>query len=120
PELAQWQKDFKDDLVVIGVSDEKPEVVSEFVKHSTVGYAIATDTKAAMKDSLRVRGIPHVLVISSDGIVRWQGLTKGETDQLTTEKLKQIIDADKAARAKKSGSGTSDAHPDKSSGSTKK
>jgi cytochrome c biogenesis protein CcmG/thiol:disulfide interchange protein DsbE len=103
PELAQWQKEFKNDLVVICVSDEPAATVENFVKHTTIGYAIATDTKAAMKNTLRVKGIPHVLVISSDGIVRWQGLTKGETDQLTTEKLKQIIDADKAARAAKKG-----------------
>jgi len=101
PELAQWQKEFKDDLVVIGVSDEKPETVENFVKHTTIGYAIATDTGKSMYNAAKPRGIPHVLVISSDGIVRWQGLTKGDTDQLTTEKLKQIIDADKAARAAK-------------------
>jgi cytochrome c biogenesis protein CcmG/thiol:disulfide interchange protein DsbE len=103
PELAEWQKEFKDDLVVIGVSDEKADVVENFVKHTTIGYAIATDTQRSMMNAAKPRGIPHVLVISSDGIVRWQGLTKGATDQLTTEKLKQIIDADKAARAAKKG-----------------
>jgi thiol-disulfide isomerase/thioredoxin len=111
PELAQWQREFKDDLVVIGVSDEKAETVEDFVKHTTIGYAIATDPKRSMMNAARPKGIPHVLVISSDGIVRWQGLTSGApgskpgevVDPLTTEKLKQIIDTDKASRAAKKG-----------------
>jgi thiol-disulfide isomerase/thioredoxin len=121
PELSDWQKQFKDDLVVIGVSDEKADVVSEFVKHTSIGYAIAVDTKATMENVLKVKGIPHVMVISSDGIVRWQGNTKGEPDTLTTEKLKQIIDADKAARAKKGATDKStDPKADKSKTTTTK
>jgi thiol-disulfide isomerase/thioredoxin len=123
PELAQWQKEFKDDLVVIGVSDEKPDVVEKFVKQSTIGYAIATDPQGTMMKAVKPRGIPHVLVISSDGIVRWQGVTKAEIDPLTTEKLKQIIEVDKAARARKSGDSApaaTDKQADKTTAPSKK
>ncbi len=104
PELSQWQKTYKDDLVVIGVSDEDADKLDTFIKSNNVDYAIATDTKAKMKKFLNVSGIPHVLVISSDGIVRWQGFPLAEKDPLTEDKLKQIIDTDKAARAKKEAS----------------
>jgi thiol-disulfide isomerase/thioredoxin len=100
PELVQWQKKYKDDLVVIGISDEEPAKLESFMKANGVDYAIATDTKKKMSKELDVQGIPHVLVISSDGIVRWQGFPLADQDQLTEEKLKQIIEADKAARAK--------------------
>jgi thiol-disulfide isomerase/thioredoxin len=100
PELVQWQKKYKDDLVVIGISDEDPAKLEAFMKANGMDYAVATDTKKKMSKELDVQGIPHVLVISSDGIVRWQGFPQADQDQLTEEKLKQIINADKAARAK--------------------
>jgi thiol-disulfide isomerase/thioredoxin len=100
PELSQWQKTYKDDLVVIGVSDEEPATLEAFIKAKNVDYAIATDTKQKMNKFLGISGIPHVLLISSDGIVRWQGFPLAKTDPLTEDKLKQVIDTDKAARAK--------------------
>ncbi len=103
PELAAWQKTFKDDLVVIGISDEEADVVSDFVLKNKVSYAVGVDTKGSMKKAVGVKGIPHVLVISSDGIVRWQGFPYEQSDVLTEATLKQIIDADKAARAAKQG-----------------
>jgi thiol-disulfide isomerase/thioredoxin len=113
PELSQWQKTYKDDLVVIGVSDEEPATLEAFIKAQNVDYAIATDTKQKMYKVLGISGIPHVLVISSDGIVRWQGFPLAEKDPLTEDKLKQIIDTDKAARAKREASKeTKPAEPD--------
>ncbi len=100
PELSQWQKTYKDDLVVIGVSNEEPTKLVTFMTAENVDYAIATDTKQKMFKFLGISGIPHVLVISSDGIVRWQGFPLADQDPLTEDKLKQIIDTDKAARVK--------------------
>jgi thiol-disulfide isomerase/thioredoxin len=100
PELIAWQDKYKDDLVIIGVSGETPGEVQPFMKDQKVNYAMAIDTKQKMAKDVGVGGIPHVLVISSDGIVRWQGFPMGE-DPLTEEKLVQIIEADKSARAAK-------------------
>lgn len=99
PELGEWQSKFKDDLVVIGISDEKESKVREFFKKDGMKYAMAVDSKGVTKKFLGVKGIPHVLIIGTDNVVRWQGFPGGDEDTLTEEKLGQIIDADKARRA---------------------
>jgi thiol-disulfide isomerase/thioredoxin len=101
PELNEWQGKFKDDLVVIGISDEDPAKLAEFVKTTKMNYAMGTDPRKSMEGALGVMAIPHCLVISSDGVVRWQGFPGALKDPLTEAKLKQIIDADKEIRAKK-------------------
>lgn len=100
PELQDWHNRYKDDLVIIGISNEAPEAVLEFMKANKMSYSVCIDTKQTTSKSIGVEGIPHVLIISSDNVVRWQGFPYGE-ERLTEAKLKQIIDADKAARAAK-------------------
>ncbi len=96
PELEAWQAKYKDDLVVIGISDEQEAKVRDHFKVGGMKYALAVDENARMKKSIGVKGIPHVLVIGTDNVVRWQGFPGTEEDELTEAKLKQIIDADKA------------------------
>lgn len=99
PELNEWQKEFKDDLVVIGISDEPEAKVKPFMGKTEVEYSMAIDTrKEQVKGVIGVQGIPHVLVIDSKGVVRWQGFPQSEEDRLTTEVLRTIIAADKAQR----------------------
>jgi thiol-disulfide isomerase/thioredoxin len=101
PELERWQEKFKSDLVVIGVGGDTPKALDNFedLRGGKIKYALALDTKNTTYRAVGVEGIPHVLVISSDGIVRWQGFPLWQEEPLTEEKLKQIIDTDKAARA---------------------
>lgn len=95
PEMNTWAKKFQDDLVIVGVSDEKPEVIQEFAKGTPMNYTVTTDKSKSMSKSLGVAGIPHVIVLSKDGVVRYQGFPLQEEDKLTTEKLAQIIKANK-------------------------
>lgn len=122
PELNQWQKEFKDDLVIIGISDEPAPKVEQFMKSTTVEYAMAVDTrrKEMTKAALGVQGIPHVMVVDSTGIVRWQGFPQSGEDTLTTEVLKQIIAADKAQRAEKKDDKPGEGKDGKSGGETPK
>lgn len=110
PELNELSKKFKDDVVIIGVSDEDAAKVEGFMAKTKVEYPMAIDTKAQMKDALGVAGIPHVMVIDSTGIVRWQGFPQSDEEKLTEGVLKQIIDADKAQRAR-AGSPPAEAKP---------
>ncbi len=96
PELGEWQEKFKDDLVVIGISDEPVETVSGFMKDTKMAYNVAVDTQKRMSKILGVQGIPHVMIVTPDGIVRWQGFPGSTEDPLTTEKVAQIIAAWKA------------------------
>jgi thiol-disulfide isomerase/thioredoxin len=100
PELNDWQKEFKDDLVVIGVSDEPEDKVRGFMGKTKVDYAMAVDTRRneTTKGQLGVQGIPHVMVIDSTGVCRWQGFPQSNEETLTTDVLRQIIAADKKQR----------------------
>ena len=96
PELNGFKSKFGNDLVVIGISDEPADTVRTFMQTHQMDYSVATDPSAKMKSAIRVAGIPHVMVVSPDGIVRWQGLPGAKQDPLTEAKLSQIIAASKA------------------------
>ncbi len=74
PMLDETQKRLRADLTILGISDEPSATVRTFLasgqKHS---YAIGTDEKKTLKDSFAVNGIPHCVIISTDGVIRWQG-----------------------------------------------
>ncbi|MGN6369684.1 MAG: TlpA family protein disulfide reductase [Phycisphaerae bacterium] len=103
PELNALQKKFKDDLVVIGISKEDPEVVKEFMKKTEFDYAVGIDSKNVAATKIGVRGIPHVLIISTDGVVRWQGFPFSEEEKLTAEIVQKVIDADPGVAARRAG-----------------
>ena len=90
PELNDYQKMFKDDLIVIGLSDETEEKVKA-LEGATIEYFCAIDTKARVKKQLKVKGIPHCILIDPQGIVRWEGFPKLENYELTEDVIKDII-----------------------------
>jgi cytochrome c biogenesis protein CcmG/thiol:disulfide interchange protein DsbE len=63
------------------------------MKTHPMNYSVATDTSGALKAQLGVSGIPHVLVISPDHVVRYQGFPSSDQDPLTEETLSKIIKA---------------------------
>lgn len=91
PELNEFQKQFKDQLVVIGISNEMEEKVKA-MKDLVIEYTSAIDTKSVMKDVLEVKGIPHVILIDPQGIVRWEGFPLLEGHELTADVLKGLIE----------------------------
>ena len=72
PELNALHKKFGDKLVVIGLSDETEAAVKKMVQPK-MDYFVAIDTKGRMKKAVEVRGIPHVLILDPQGVVRWEG-----------------------------------------------
>lgn len=94
PEVNEYQKEFGDDLVVIGLSDEKADVVKAFAEKTKMDYALGVDPKGRTASKLGIKGIPHVMIVSSDGVVRWQGFPGSEKDPLTADIIKQIIERD--------------------------
>lgn len=96
PEVNEWHKKYGKDIVFIGLSDEPVDTVKTFMAKTPMDYYIATDSKKTMSKVLGVKGIPHVMIVSPDGIVRWQGFPGSEEDKLTEEILVQIIAASKA------------------------
>ncbi|MCE9559855.1 MAG: TlpA family protein disulfide reductase [Armatimonadetes bacterium] len=96
PEMNEWAKKFSKDIVFIGVSDEKEETVRGFMEKTKFEYHLALDSQKKMSKALGIEGIPHVIVISPDGIVRWQGFPLDDKDKLTADILDQIVKAGKS------------------------
>jgi cytochrome c biogenesis protein CcmG/thiol:disulfide interchange protein DsbE len=96
PELNALQKTFSKDLVVIGVSDEDPTTVRAFMRKNTMTYAQAIDPRKTMYSMLGISVIPHVLLIDSNGVVRWQGFPFDSADPLTEDVVRRVIELDAA------------------------
>jgi len=86
PHLRDLQKRHGDALVVVGVSDESPDVIEKFLERETDGttfdeitsqYRLATDPDESVKnDYMRAageRGIPTAFVVGKTGLIEWIG-----------------------------------------------
>ena len=90
PELNGYQKKFGDKLVVIGLTDQTEEAVRKLTDPK-IEYAIAIDTQARTKNAVGVTGIPHVLILDPQGIVRWEGFPFLEGHELNEKIVADII-----------------------------
>jgi len=72
PELNDFQKKFKDRLVIVGITDETAEQV-----HKTtlphIQYSIASDPDERMMRALEIQALPHSILIDPSGVVRYEG-----------------------------------------------
>ena len=97
PELNHLQEKFKTRLVVIGLGDETEEKVAA-MHAAKPAYALAFDPQDQTKHAVNVDGIPHVLLIDPEGIVRWEGFPLLEGHELTDGVVERVInDFDAAA-----------------------
>jgi cytochrome c biogenesis protein CcmG, thiol:disulfide interchange protein DsbE len=99
PELNEYKKKFGNDLAIIGISDETAREVRKFMKLTPIDYDVALAPDQEMYNAIGITGIPHCLVISADGVVRWQGFPSSDDDPLTEKKLSQIIQESKKQQA---------------------
>lgn len=95
PHMNQLADQFHDEVVFVGLSDEKEADFARGLgkyKLTMDGfrYSLALDTSRRMKDAIKSKAVPHVLVMSSDWVVRWQG----HPASLTPQTLAQIVQAD--------------------------
>lgn len=90
PELNNWAEKFKDQLIVMGLSDESVEKVQK-MKQPEIHYFSASDTQKRTKTELQIRGIPHVILIDPQGIVRWEGFPFLPGHELTDQVLEDIF-----------------------------
>jgi thiol-disulfide isomerase/thioredoxin len=78
PHLTALQKKFKD-VIIVGISDETPEVVRKFVTQmgEEMDYVVAVDDRRQTSESylgaFGVRGIPHAFVVDQQGRIVWRG-----------------------------------------------
>ncbi len=91
PELNTFQKEFQDNLIVIGISEESVSKVKQQV-NPKIEYYNAIDTRATLKSLFEVRGIPHCVLIDPNGIVRWEGWPQLKGFELTSQVIKDLIE----------------------------
>jgi len=107
PHLTEMQHKFKDQgVTIIGVSNEKADIVKPFVKNEKAGpmdYTVAVDPErkisAGYMAAFGVRGIPHAFIVGKDGNLAWHGHPMDGMDEV----LKAVIagEFDSAAYAQK-------------------
>jgi cytochrome c biogenesis protein CcmG/thiol:disulfide interchange protein DsbE len=81
PTLDAVQQRYPDEVLVMGVSGqaagsrypEDERSIRAFVEQHPVSYSHLHDAQQRLYRSLAVTAIPHVMVVSTDGVVRWQG-----------------------------------------------
>jgi thiol-disulfide isomerase/thioredoxin len=102
PHLDDLYKKYEKDVVVIGISDEKETDVKNFIKQAKHSYPQAIDQKATIKSALGVQGIPHVVVLSTDGVIRWQGNPHPQADQAgLDDTIAKLIEVDPGVKARR-------------------
>jgi thiol-disulfide isomerase/thioredoxin len=77
PLLNEIQKAFRDDLNLVAVSSEddaqkKPDV-EKYLRENVSELYQLWDQSGKLKKAAQVNGIPAAFVVSTDGVVRWQG-----------------------------------------------
>lgn len=85
PQLNELQAKFKDELVVVGLSDESEADIQRMTSPK-INYAVASDTAGRSLREVQVTGIPHAILIDPKGIVRFEGMP-----QYLTEKGLQVL-----------------------------
>ncbi len=101
PHLDDLYKKYSKNIVVIGISDEDDATVKKFIKAAKHSYPQAIDQAATVKTALGISGIPHVVVLSTDGVVRWQGNPHPSADlKSLQETVAKLIDVDPGVRAR--------------------
>lgn len=94
PELNGFHKQFGDRLVVIGITDETEEVVRK-MKTPVLEYFQAIDTQKRTSKAYGVSGIPHVVILDPEGIVRWEGYPLLDGHELTAKVIEGLLPAKK-------------------------
>ena len=90
PDLNEFSKKFKKDLVVIGMCGQKEEQVRA-MKEPVIEYYSAIDTKKVLHKALGITAVPHAILVDPEGIVRWEGYPLLKGHELTAEIIEEII-----------------------------
>jgi cytochrome c biogenesis protein CcmG/thiol:disulfide interchange protein DsbE len=88
--LNELHKAYGEDLIVIGISEETEEAVRR-MKKPAIDFYVAVDTQQRMKKQLKVRGIPHVIILEPEGYVVWEGFPLLKGYELTHQIVENIL-----------------------------
>ena len=89
PELNEIAKQFQDELVVVGITDETEEKLRAF--KIPVKYFSAIDSEERTKSAIGIWTRPHILLIDPAGMVCWQGFAFEPGSELTAQVIQERI-----------------------------
>lgn len=89
PHMNSLQDAFPEEVLVIGITNEPQDKVRAWLPGHGIRYTVGVDTRGRMIQVVQNRSIPHAIVYSPDGVIRWQG----HPNLLTEEDLGAIVDA---------------------------
>jgi cytochrome c biogenesis protein CcmG/thiol:disulfide interchange protein DsbE len=95
--LNAFHEKYKDELVVIGISDESEADVRK-LQDPQIQYYSAIDTQARTKKELGVFGIPHIILLEPDGYVVWEGFPLLKGHELTEDIVEHILSVGRRLR----------------------
>ena len=105
PILDELQQKHEGKLAVIAVGGQKrsnfPEdvnAIKKFLVKKPSKYSHVHDKDQTVYKSVKPRGIPHVVVLSTDGVVRWQGNPLDPSFRVIVD---AVVGVDPGARAAK-------------------
>jgi peroxiredoxin len=79
----------KDDLAILAISNERPDVVKKFVAQAKMNYTILLDPGVLPAPYSAVRGIPSSFFIDSEGKIKL-----GSTGLVSLNEIKAILEAE--------------------------
>ena len=85
--LGVLQKQFPEDLYIISITQETPEVVRKFLKKHETGLAIAIDYDKETFNKYGIRSLPNSILFSADGEILW----KGHPSNLSQQDIRNYI-----------------------------
>jgi thiol-disulfide isomerase/thioredoxin len=93
PHLTELQKKHGDKVTIVGVTNEKPDVVQRYLdkQGDKIGYAIAVDEdrrKESYMGAFNRNGIPHAFIVDRAGNIVWEGHPMTGLD----EALQRVLD----------------------------
>lgn len=100
PGLEKLYQQHKADVVVMGLSDEPESKVRPFLARQKHDYPQAIDTKMTLYSAMGIQAIPHAIVVSTDGVIRWQGNPLSEIAALNRT-VQQLIRVDPGVQARR-------------------
>jgi cytochrome c biogenesis protein CcmG, thiol:disulfide interchange protein DsbE len=91
PQFNEWHNKYKDQMVIIGLSNETEQKVLSLREPKKEFYS-AIDTQRRLYSTYQITGIPHVVLIDPNGIVRWQGFPFLSGHELTDAVIEEIFE----------------------------
>lgn len=91
PHLNEIAKEFKDDLVVIGVANQTAKDVKK-MKKPVIEYYSAADSTSTTINECWIDSFPHCKLLAPDKTVIWEGIPKLPGFELTKDTIRLLID----------------------------